>query len=64
MPDNVIGQAESLQAALIREHLTNELSAFSIDFIRVEADVSESLIVDQGVTKLLKAWLNQIATVQ
>ena len=64
LADDVIGQTKSLQAALIREHLTNELSTFRINLIRVEADVSESLVVNQSGTKLLKARLNQVATVQ
>ena len=63
LTNDVVGQAEGLQSALIDEHLGEELCAFCIDFVGVKTDVSQDLIFHEGVLELFKAWYNQIAAI-
>ena len=64
MTNDVVGQAEGLQSALIDEHLGEKLRAFCIDFVGVKTDVSQNLVVHEGCLELFKAWYNKIAAIE
>ena len=64
LTNHIVRQTKSLQLRFVDEHLCDQLCSLCINVVRVQADVSENIIVDQGVLELLKAGHNQVAAVQ